>query len=596
MKKHILSALLFVFGFTVLVAQDIEPPKIACVVTLANGDVEITWQNPSVSCGVFNSHDLYVSSVGKLGPYTLLSNVTVGGTTSFIHTGANGSFNTLYYFMTSNYSCPGFAQITGDTLDNLLPEIPILDLVTVTPFGTEVNWFPSPSPETYGYIVYYYLNGNAIPIDTVIGKNNTTYLDISGNVDTGVVFYTIAAIDSCLLTTSSSVPGLFGDIPHKTIFLQTDFDRCTRELNLDWTDYINWPLGVKSYELLVEKNFGSIDTVGSFNDTTFTTTYADFLDGDRICFQIRAVRDTDSVYSYSNNLCIDFSLVRSPRFTYIRNATVSFEDNDITFEWVTDSTGDITFYEVYRSESSQAFEQKANQQVLPPVAGIQQYQDFSAEANQQTYSYNVITRDSCGYEDTSNLVQPVYLKVIPRIGLENSLTWTPFIHEFATIKQYIICRFDENDLPYQIGTVSPGTTSFVDRVEDGTTGDGRYCYAIKVEFTGDFPDGSRQRLFSNSNRECSNQSPRMFVPNAVAPEGVNNQFKPVLLFANNQNYAFKIFDRWGKVIFETNTPDEAWNGRFQGKVVPQGVYPYFIQFTGENKIVIQKKGTVMVVR
>ena len=44
----------------------------------------------------------------------------------------------------------------------------------------------------------------------------------------------------------------------------------------------------------------------------------------------------------------------------------------------------------------------------------------------------------------------------------------------------------------------------------------------------------------------------------------------------------EIWDRWGNLIYETDVPDDGWNGRINndGKQVQAGVYVYTVQFTG----------------
>lgn len=45
----------------------------------------------------------------------------------------------------------------------------------------------------------------------------------------------------------------------------------------------------------------------------------------------------------------------------------------------------------------------------------------------------------------------------------------------------------------------------------------------------------------------------------------------------------QIHNRWGQVVFETSNIDgRGWDGRFNGKEQPQGVYVYQIEITLEN--------------
>ncbi|MFK7773397.1 MAG: gliding motility-associated C-terminal domain-containing protein [Saprospiraceae bacterium] len=92
----------------------------------------------------------------------------------------------------------------------------------------------------------------------------------------------------------------------------------------------------------------------------------------------------------------------------------------------------------------------------------------------------------------------------------------------------------------------------------------------------------------------------VYVPNAFSPDfnGYNDYFLP---YSNCSllNYSMKIFNRWGALIYTSTNPDEGWDGRFNNKDIPEGVYIYLLEFDvnqrGEN---IPKKlsGDVTVVK
>jgi gliding motility-associated-like protein len=73
--------------------------------------------------------------------------------------------------------------------------------------------------------------------------------------------------------------------------------------------------------------------------------------------------------------------------------------------------------------------------------------------------------------------------------------------------------------------------------------------------------------------ECINyELPNVFSPNG---DGINDYFRP---YPYNivERVEFKVFNRWGKLIFETTDPDINWNGKNMNtnKVMPSGVYWY----------------------
>jgi gliding motility-associated-like protein len=88
------------------------------------------------------------------------------------------------------------------------------------------------------------------------------------------------------------------------------------------------------------------------------------------------------------------------------------------------------------------------------------------------------------------------------------------------------------------------------------------------------------------------------VPNAFTPNGDG---KNDLLYPLNaikaDNLSFKVFDRWGQLIFETNNWKHGWDGTFKGTPQPPGVYVWFLSFTDRGtKEHRQMKGTAALIR
>ena len=86
------------------------------------------------------------------------------------------------------------------------------------------------------------------------------------------------------------------------------------------------------------------------------------------------------------------------------------------------------------------------------------------------------------------------------------------------------------------------------------------------------------------------------LPNAFAPgNGPNSEFKIIKRGIANLNY-FRIFNRWGNLVFETTDIDKGWDGEYNGKPQPVGVFVYQVQaVTSEGKI-FEKHGNVTLIR
>ncbi|MEP7142393.1 MAG: PKD domain-containing protein [Ferruginibacter sp.] len=91
--------------------------------------------------------------------------------------------------------------------------------------------------------------------------------------------------------------------------------------------------------------------------------------------------------------------------------------------------------------------------------------------------------------------------------------------------------------------------------------------------------------------------PSFYVPTAFTPNNDNNNdiLKPILLGMRSLNY-FRVFDRWGKLVFYTNQKGQGWDGTFKGNPQDPGTYVWMAEgatYTGE---VIIRKGYSVLIR
>jgi len=86
----------------------------------------------------------------------------------------------------------------------------------------------------------------------------------------------------------------------------------------------------------------------------------------------------------------------------------------------------------------------------------------------------------------------------------------------------------------------------------------------------------------------------MYVPNAFSPnsDGVNDVFH--LQYRGISDFNLTVFNRWGEILWHTNKPDESWDGKYQGKLVEQGVYFYSISGSSNLGNAFGEKGTLTI--
>lgn len=89
----------------------------------------------------------------------------------------------------------------------------------------------------------------------------------------------------------------------------------------------------------------------------------------------------------------------------------------------------------------------------------------------------------------------------------------------------------------------------------------------------------------------------LFIPSAFSPngDGINDQFGLVSGIINSY-FSFRIYNRYGELVFHSTDQFKKWDGRFNHKQVPVGVYPWVLTYTNKNGYTQTEKGTVMLIR
>lgn len=91
-------------------------------------------------------------------------------------------------------------------------------------------------------------------------------------------------------------------------------------------------------------------------------------------------------------------------------------------------------------------------------------------------------------------------------------------------------------------------------------------------------------------------SPDIFVPNAFRPTGTQNIiFRPIPVGIKNLDY-FRVYNRWGHMVFQTTQVGKGWDGRVAGKLQDAGTYVWMVSgtdYTGKN---VKRKGTMVLIQ
>ncbi|MFW6019171.1 MAG: gliding motility-associated C-terminal domain-containing protein [Bacteroidales bacterium] len=93
-------------------------------------------------------------------------------------------------------------------------------------------------------------------------------------------------------------------------------------------------------------------------------------------------------------------------------------------------------------------------------------------------------------------------------------------------------------------------------------------------------------------KECG----ALYVPNAFSPnsDGYNDKFKAYGVAI--EDFQIKIMNKNGVIVYQSQDIDEGWDGSYNNRPAPPGVYVYRIVYTGVEGETKTKTGTVTLIR
>lgn len=485
--------------------------------------------------------------------------------------------------------CRSVSSVDGDIYQNLIPpDIPILDSVSVDNVSQNaiMGWQSSEAGDTKGYIIYQFIGGVWTPIDTVWGIGTTYYENSASNADTQSESYCIAAIDSCGIT-SPLTPG------HTSMLLSGSLNVCADEISLSWNHYAGFNAGTLHYKVMVSENGGAYSSVETLDNSISTTVYSGLNDGSTYCIFVVA-ESVDGLTSSSNIICFTVNKPETPAYIYIRYATIN-DNEDVEISWEVDASVQVNGYELQRSINFAGPWTALDYQQFNGASAFT-YIDNGVDADRYSYFYQLAVIDSCGNEAMySNRARTILLDAEPYDNLTNQLLWNDYEGWSTGVAEYWIARTTDGLAdPFPLMTIGPYIGWYDDDLTNLIYTQGNFSYRLMaIENLGN-PFGYIDTVWSN--KVSIQQIPRLFIPNAFAPNGVNQVFIPFGVFIDHETYSLIIFNKLGEEMFSTTDFFEGWDGTNDGAPAPPGVYNYIIKLVLPGGKVFEKMGHVTLIR
>jgi hypothetical protein len=513
----------------------------------------------------------------------------MAGQLVFIKTPGMKSTITFILLLLSLLNIPLHAQLT--------PEKPPLSYVTVdVETGNDIIvWNPSPSIDILDYykVVEERTTTDGQPpvmteIPTEINKSETSFVNPNTESGSHSVGYSVIAVNDLGGGLTTMYRSLY-DSAHYTIYLAAEMDSCMASVILTWNKYNNWHGSIAEYNIYRRIGPGIYDKLITLAEGVTTHTFTTFQVNQHYDLFVEAVHD-DGRRSTSNRIDVLTNLADMPSYINADYATIGL-DNSINLSFTVDASSSYTFYYLARSTNPEG-----------EFTRIDSFDTHDARINytdevrftSNIYYYRLEVLSNCSTVAlSSNRANNIILN-----GSNNStsvsLQWNEYRDWLGGVDQYRIIRRTGRSNPVT-DTLNAGiVTAFNDDVshlinyEDPT--EGLICYSVLAIENLNMYGVKGNSL---SNEVCFSINPDIRIPNAFIPndaEPANQVFEPVFSFLP-ERYEIMIYNRLGLKIWEGS---QGWDGRANGKYVPEGVYLYFIRVINQSTDIIELNGKVTV--
>ncbi len=460
--------------------------------------------------------------------------------------------------------------------DNL-PEKPILNYVTVDTSDQNIilNW----DPVTTSDILYYKIYSVEISGQSIVG----TYID---SVFAGVnsykhiitshesLMYTVTAVDSI-------GESLLGNDYHQAVKVNISYDSCSQEMNLEWNSYVGWKGNLNGYRVFCKEEGGDFNIIALLDTASHSYAHIGIKENSNYEYLIRAF-DNQGRSSFSNRRSYFTRMPAPPAYINLDYVSV-LDDQNVEISFTADLSGEINDFRVLKATSSEAsFTDWTT--ILDVAQSPYILNDKVATRGVQIY-YRIDAINSClSSVSSSNIGTNIVLRGEIDVKVAK-LNWNPYKEFSGSLEAYYIYRMNSTNEYELIHSVSSEYNTFIEDLSQLGHGimKGEVSYQVVAKEANDNPYGVAG--LSRSNELTLNIESKLFVPTAFSPNGeMNKKFVPVMDFIPSA-YRMLIYDRTGKILYQTSDPFDGWDGTLYGSTMARrGVYIYHIEYTSYSGV------------
>ncbi len=459
-----------------------------------------------------------------------------------------------------------------------------------------IVWHRTPSDfADYYKVVITYDNDNdpttpttsGIEIGDPIDVPDTAFINVNTGSQSGSVGYSVVAVNDL---GGGNIFKSNWHYPDSTIHLQSEYDSCEGYITLMWNDYNNWRGSIARYNIYRRLGPGMYQMVTSLGEGTNTYDITNVAVNQEYDLFVEVEHQDGIRRSTSNRTQVVTSLSQLTGPINADYATIS-PGNTIDLSFTVNGVNGLRTYYLMRSENSSGNFNQVTEINTSDV--LIRYTD-NVPFTSGVYFYRLDVKNNCGTLSAgSNMANNIILSGT-QTGMNVSLNWNEYTDWNGGVQQYQIIRKQGRDNSVS-DTISIGLTQafsedLSDLVNYENPQSSLVCYEVQaIENLNSFGIQGR----SLSNRVCFSVFPDIRMPDAFVPndpEPLNQTFEPVFSFLP-ERYKMIVYNRLGTKIWEGS---DAWDGRVNGKFVPEGVYVYYLRVYNYSTDITELNGRVTV--
>ncbi len=558
-------------GCGVLAKAQPTAPTFQCLA----GDT-LTWLDPIDACGPLQNITIFGAATTS-GPYTQLTTVAAGIEEYLLTLQETAAYDAFY--LTATYGCSPAVSGTSDTLTtDALGLTRIFDIIYDVN-GTTLIWRPADDPRVTMYQVY---KETDMGTELIAEVADTFYMDGLTQTDGSSSIYYLGTVDDCNRTS-------FNSEQYSSLFIGVERDGCAGEVNID--PQLAAPYPVDFVEAIVTRRTfrGSLDTL-RLPVVAGTLTVPDLPSDTAYTIRLTLV---DEEGGRNTSFPVDLGPQRLVADDVIEVVQLTYEGSTWALRWRWNPRAQ---YENIR------YEVRSGNRVVVEGMGDPAFQDLSAPivdlGLDASFDWSdavatVTATDVCGATRTSAPASPGVVTARELGPTLVDVQWT--LPQAATITLNSWDLRLLSDVGSQLLLTTDEVQEFVHDVSAVNVRE--VCYQTVTDVTAPAVfERSAATYTWRSAPGCALRQPRVYIPTGFVPEGFTIGFRPRLSLTEGLSYRFRIYDRWGGQLFETDDRFATWDGREGGRLAPTGVYLAVVELEEPGRDVIRVESMFAVVR